>query len=34
MQILQKIHSEVFLKPYDMCLSDWLFATLRIDIKA
>jgi len=30
---LQKIHSEVFLKPYDMCLSDWLLATLRIDIK-
>jgi hypothetical protein len=29
---LQKIHSEVFLKPYDMCLSDWLLATLRIDI--
>ena len=32
-KILQKIHSEVFLKPYDMCLSDWLLATLRIDIK-
>lgn len=30
--ILQKIHSEVFLKPYDMCLSDWLLATLRLDI--
>ncbi len=29
---LQKIHSEVFLKPYDMCLSDWLLATLRLDI--
>ena len=32
-KMLQKIHSEVFLKPYDMCLSDWLLATLRIDIK-
>lgn len=31
-KILQKIHSDVFLKPYDMCLSDWLLATLRIDI--
>ena len=30
--MLQKIHSEVFLKPYDMCLSDWLLATLRLDI--
>ena len=29
---LQKIHSEVFLKPYDMCISDWLLATLRLDI--
>ena len=32
-KMLEKIHSEVFLKPYDMCLSDWLLATLRIDIK-
>jgi hypothetical protein len=32
-KILQKIHSDVFLKPYDMCLSDWLLATLRIDVK-
>ena len=32
-KILKKIHSEVFLKPYDMCLSDWLLATLRLDIK-
>jgi hypothetical protein len=31
-KMLQKIHSEVFLKPYDMCLSDWLLATLRLDI--
>ena len=30
---LKKIHSDVFLKPYDMCLSDWLLATLRLDIK-
>jgi hypothetical protein len=30
---LTKIHSDVFLKPYDMCLSDWLLATLRLDIK-
>ncbi len=28
---LTKIHSDVFLKPYDMCLSDWLLATLRLD---
>ena len=32
-KILQKIHADVFLKPYDMCLSDWLLATLRLDIK-
>ena len=32
-QVLKKIHSDVFLKPYDMCLSDWLLATLRLDIK-
>ena len=30
---LKKIHADVFLKPYDMCLSDWLLATLRLDIK-
>jgi hypothetical protein len=28
---LSKTHSDVFLKPYDMCLSDWLLATLRMD---
>jgi hypothetical protein len=28
---LAKIHSDVFLKPYDVCLSDWLLATLRLD---
>jgi hypothetical protein len=28
---LKKIHADVFLKPYDMCLSDWLLATLRLD---
>uniref|UniRef100_A0A6C0H3B6 Peptidase n=1 Tax=viral metagenome TaxID=1070528 RepID=A0A6C0H3B6_9ZZZZ len=32
-KMLQKIHSEVFLKPYDMCLSDWLLATLRVDLR-
>ena len=30
---LKKIHSDVFLKPYDMCLSDWLLATLRLDAR-
>lgn len=28
---LAKIHSDVFLKPYDVCISDWLLATLRLD---
>jgi hypothetical protein len=28
---LLKIHRDVFLKPYDVCLSDWLLATLRVD---
>ena len=28
---LSKIHSDVFLKPYDVCLEDWLLATLRLD---
>lgn len=28
---LSKIHADVFLKPYDVCLSDWLLATLRLD---
>ena len=30
---LRKIHSDVFLKPYDMCLSDWLLATVRLDAR-
>jgi hypothetical protein len=30
---LRKIHADVFLKPYDVCLSDWLLATLRLDSK-
>ena len=25
------IHTEVYLKPYDLCLSDWLLAALRMD---
>ena len=25
------IHTEVYLKPYDVCLSDWLLAALRMD---
>lgn len=25
------IHTEVYLKPYDVCLSDWLLAALRLD---
>jgi hypothetical protein len=29
--LLKKIHTDVFLKPYDTCLSDWLLATLRLD---
>jgi hypothetical protein len=28
---LTSIHTEVYLKPYDMCLSDWLLATVRVD---
>jgi hypothetical protein len=30
---LLKIHRDVFLKPYDVCLSDWLLATLRVDLR-
>ena len=30
---LSKVHSDVFLKPYDVCLSDWLLATLRLDAR-
>lgn len=30
---LTKIHRDVFLKPYDVCLSDWLLATLRLDAR-
>ena len=30
---LRKIHSDVFLKPYDMCMSDWLLATARLDAR-
>jgi len=28
---LTSIHTEVYLKPYDVCLSDWLWAALRLD---
>ena len=28
---LAKIHADVFLKPYDVCITDWLLATLRLD---
>ena len=28
---LTAIHTEVYLKPYDMCLSDWLLAAVRKD---
>ena len=30
---LRKIHSDVFLKPYDVCMSDWLLATVRLDAR-
>ena len=30
---LRKIHRDVFMKPYDVCLSDWLLATLRVDLR-
>lgn len=28
---LVNIHTEVYLKPYDTCLSDWLLASVRVD---
>jgi hypothetical protein len=28
---LTKIHADVFMKPYDVCLSDWLLAAARVD---
>jgi hypothetical protein len=30
---LAKVHADVFLKPYDVCISDWLLATLRLDAR-
>jgi hypothetical protein len=31
--VLLDVHREVFLKPYDLCLSDWLLAALRLDAR-
>jgi hypothetical protein len=28
---LLKVHRDVFLKPYDVCITDWLLAALRVD---